>query len=205
MSISPTIAYVVVDGPDSEGLERLLRAAGLQPQPFKGGQAFLDAYPKLRPGSLFVDLAKPDMDGLELLRRLRAAGCRWPTVIVTERATTASAADAMREGAFAFLEKPLREMEVLAAARKAQAYLTAAPDIMHDEETAQRIKRLSPRERQVLDGMLQGLRNKQIAARLAIGESNVKSARRALMQRMRAGTAAELILLALRGGVTIKT
>lgn len=203
MSISPTIAYVVVDGAGLKELERLLRVAGLQPQPFESGPAFLDAYPKLRPGCLFVDLAEPGMNGLELLQRLRAAGCRWPAVIVTGHASTVSPADAMREGALAFLEKPLRELEVLAAVRKAQACLIASP--IHDEEIAQRIQRLSRRQREVLDHVLQGQLNKQIAARLGITESTVKSVRRALMQRLRAGTTAELILLALRGGVTTKS
>jgi two-component system response regulator FixJ len=175
----------------------------LQPQSFKEGEAFLDAYPKLRPGCLFVDLSRPAMSSLEFLRRLRAAGCRWPVIIVTEHVGTVSAADAMREGALAFLEKPLRELEVLAAARNAQAYLTAAP--MHDQEVAERIQRLSPREREVLDYVLRGLLNKQIAVPLGIAESTVKSARRTLMQRMRAGTTAELILLAVHGGVTTKT
>lgn len=206
MSISPSLAYIVVDGPDSgEGLERLLRASDLQTWCFKAGQAFLDGYPNLRPGCLFVDLAGPEMNGLQLLQRLRAAGCRWPVVIVTEQhASAMSAADAMQEGAFALLEKPLRELEVLAAAREAQAHLAADPRMMHDEEIAQRIKRLSPREREVLDYVLQGLLNKQIAARLGIAESTVKSARRGLMQRMQAGRGAELILLAIRGGVITK-
>jgi FixJ family two-component response regulator len=206
MSISPSLAYVVVDASDSgEGLERLLRASDLQTRWFKTGQAFLDAYPNLPPGCLFVDLARAEMNGLLLLQRLRAAGCRWPVVIVTEYPSAVSAADAMQEGAFALLEKPLRELEVLAAAREAQAYLAADPHMMRDEEIARRIKRLSPREREVLDYVLQGLLNKQIAARLGIAESTVKGARRALMQRMRAGTTAELILLAVRGGVTTKT
>lgn len=203
MSISPTIAYVVVDDADREELERLLRAAGLQPQAFESGPAFLDAHRKLRPGCLFIDLAGPGMNGLELLQRLRAAGCRWPAVIVTGHARAVSPADAMREGALAFLERPLRELEVLAAARKAQACLIASP--IHDEEIAQRIQSLSRRQREVLDHILQGLLNKQIAGRLGIAESTVKSTRRALMQRVRAGTRAELILLALRGGVTTKT
>jgi len=206
MSISPTLVYVVDDDPGfGEGLDRLFRASGFQPQYFNAAQAFLDAYPKLRPGCLFVDLAMPGISGLDLLRKLRAAGCEWPVVILTGHGTTVNAEEAMEAGAFAFLEKPLREIEVLAAMRKAQAYLSAAPQLMYDEEIAQRIKRLSRREREVFDGVLQGRLNKQMAAQLGISESAVKSARHALLGRMQVQTSMELVAMALRGGVTIKT
>ena len=206
MSIAPMIVYVVDDDLDfAEGLDHLFRASGVQPQSFNAGQTFLDAYPKLRPGCLFVDLAMPGMSGLALLKELRAAGCRWPVIILTGHGSTLNAAEAIQAGAFAFLEKPPREIEVLAMARKAQAYLSAAPQLMYDEEIAQRIQRLSRREREVFDGVLQGLLNKQIAAQLGISESTVKSARRTLLDRMRAETSLELIAMALRAGVTIKT
>jgi len=206
MSISPMIVYVVDDDLEfAKGLDHLFRGTGFQSQAFNAGQAFLDAYPKLHPGCLFVDLAMPGMGGLELLQQLRAAGCGWPVVILTGHGSTLNAADAIKAGAFAFLEKPPREIEVLAMARKAQAYLGAAPQMMHDEEIAQRIQHLSRREREVLDGVMQGLLNKQIAAQLGVSESTVKSARRALLERMRAETSLELIAMALRAGVTIKT
>lgn len=206
MSISPTIVYVVDDDVNLvQGLDHLFRASGFQPQSFNAARAFLDAYPKLRPGCLFVDLAMPGMSGLDLLRELRAGGCNWPVVILTGHGSTVNAEEAMQAGAFAFLEKPPREIEVLATARKAQAYLCASPQLMYDEEIAQRIRRLSRREREVFDGVLQGLLNKQIAAQLGISDSTVKSARRTLLGRMQAETSLELIAMALRAGVTIKT
>lgn len=202
MSISPTIVYVVDDDPNiGFGLEALFRAAGLQWQSFSAGQAFLDAYPKLSPGCLFVDLAMPGMNGLQLLERLRAAGCSWPVVIVTGHGSMVTAADAMRAGAFAFLQKPVRELEVLATVHRAEAYLENEARTRFDEEIAKRIRHLSRREREVLDGVLQGRLNKQTAAQLGISESTVKNARRSLMQRMQAGTHTELVVMALRGGV----
>src|SRR5215469_13624262 len=111
MSISPTIVYVVDDDPNiGIGLEAFFQSAGWQARSFSSGQAFIDAYPTLTPGCLFVDLAMPGMNGLEFLERLRAAGCTWPVVIVTGHGTLVTAADAMRAGAFAFLEKPVREL-----------------------------------------------------------------------------------------------
>ena len=202
MSISPTIVYVVDDDPNiGVGLEALFRAAGLQRQSFNTAQAFLDAYPKLDPGCLFVDLVMPGMNGLELLERLRAAGCSWPVVIVTGHGNMVTAADAMHAGAFAFLQKPIRELEVLATARRAEAYLKNEARMRFDEEIAKRIQHLSRRERQVLESVLQGRLNKQTAAQLGISESTVKNARRGLMQRMQAGTHTELVVMALRGGM----
>lgn len=206
MSISPTIVYVVDDDPSiGVGLEALFRAAGVQAQSFNAGQAFLDALPKLNPGCLFVDLAMPGMSGVELLERLRATGCNWPVIIVTGHGSTVTAAHAMRAGAFAFLEKPVRELEVLATASRAEAYLQNEDRMRYDAEIAKRIQSLSRRERQVFECILQGRRNKQTAAQLGIAESTVKNTRRALMQRMQAGKHVELVVMALRGGVAIKS
>jgi two-component system response regulator FixJ len=206
MSSSPTIVYVVDDDLGfAEGLELLLRDAGVSSKSFSAGQAFLDAYPKLSPGCLFVDLAISGMSGLDLLRQLRAAGCHWPVVILTGQGSTMKAAGAIRAGAFAFLEKPVRLLEVLATAHRAQAHLNGDRQTMYSEEIARRIQCLSCRERDVFDGVLQGLRNKQIAGRLGISESAVKSARRGLMSRMHARSRVELVAMALHGGVIVKS
>ena len=204
MSISPTIVYVVDDYPRSgEGLEALFRTTGIKTQSFEAGQAFLDAYPKLDPGPVFVDLTMPGMRDFQLMERLRAAGCRWP-IIITGQGSLVSAAEAMRAGAFAFLEKPLRSFEVLATASKAMEYLRNEPRYRYDEEIAQRIRRLPHRERQVFDSLLERRPNKQIAAQLGVAESTVKSARRALMRRLQATTHGELVIMAIRGGLNLK-
>ncbi|MDE2263323.1 MAG: hypothetical protein KGL45_12420, partial [Gammaproteobacteria bacterium] len=82
---------------------------------------------------------------------------------------------------------------------------SASPRMMYDEEIAQRIQRLPPRQRDVFHGVLKGLLTKQIAAQLGISDSTVKSARRALLVRMQAETSLELVAMALRGGMTVKT
>ena len=206
MRSSPTIVYVVDDNPGfSEGLELLFQDSGLQSKSFNEGQAFLDAYPKLLPGCIFADLAMPGMSGLDLLQRLRAAGCRWPVIILTGLGSPVTAAEAIRAGAFAFLEKPPRALEVLATLRRAEAYLNSGAQTIYNEEIAGRIQRLSRRERDVFDGVLQGMLNKQIAGKLGVSESAVKSARRALMSRMQARSSLELITMALRGGLSVKT
>ena len=206
MSIPATMVYVVDDDPAlGEGLEHLFKTSGFQAKLFNAGQAFLDAYSDLRPGCLIVDLAMPGMSGLDLLRHLRAAGCDWPVIILTGQGSAIKAEEAMRAGAFAFLEKPAREVEVLAMVHRAQTLLSATPEMLYDEEIARRIRRLPRREREVFDGVLDGKLNKQIAAKLGVSESTVKSARRALLGRMQAGSSMELVAMALRAGVTIKS
>lgn len=206
MTSSPTIVYVVDEDPGfAEGLELLLHDLGLSSKSFKGGQAFLDAYPKLSPGCVFADLVMSGMSGLDLIKELRAAGCRWPVVILTEQGSAVDAADAIQVGAFGLLEKPLRAIEVLTAARSAEAHLAQDSDITYNQEMARRIQRLSRREREVLDRVLQGCLNREIAGILGIAESQVKSARRGLMSRMHARSSVELISMALRGGVAIKS
>lgn len=206
MSISAAYMYVVGEDPQlGANLERLFRTSGFSAQSFDSGQAFLDALPELRPGCLFVDLATPGMSGLDFLRQLRASGCHWPVIILTGDAGPAKAEEAMQAGAFALMEKPAREVEVLALAHKAQIDISAEAGLLYDEEIAERIERLSRREREVLDGILAGLLNKQIAGPLGVSESTVKTARRKLLERMQAETTLELIAMALRAGLKIKT
>lgn len=206
MSISPTNVYIVNDDHDfGEALEHLFKSFGFNPRSFAACQAFLEALPTLRPGCLFVGLAMPDMSGIDLLRRLRAAGCGWPVVILGGQGSAASAEEAMREGALAFLAKPAREIDILTVTRKSEYSLGATPQAPHDEEIARRIQGLPRRERAVLEGILEGLLNRQLAARLGIPESAVKSARRALMVTMQAKTRSELIVMALRAGMKVKT
>lgn len=199
------IVYAVDDDLDlTEGRERLFRQVGVESKSFQRGQAFLDALPKLSPGCIFMDLVMPGMSGLDLLRRVRAAGCRWPVVVMTGHGSAVNAREAIDAGAVAFLEKPLREAETLAAVLKADAHLRGIPEIDYDEAIARRIQSLSRRERQVFDFALKGLLNKQIGAKLGISESTVKSTCRTMMVRMRATNRSDLVVLALRGGVRIQ-
>lgn len=199
------IVYAVDDDLDlTEGRERLFRQVGVESKSFQRGQAFLDELPKLSPGCIFIDLVMPGMSGLDLLRRVRAAGCRWPVVIMTGHGSAVNAQEAIDAGALAFLEKPLREAETLAAVLKADAHLRGIPETDYDEAVARRIQSLSRRERQVFDFALKGLLNKQIGAKLGISESTVKSTCRTMMVRMRATNRSDLVVLALRGGVRIQ-
>jgi two-component system, LuxR family, response regulator FixJ len=205
MSGTRTRVYVV----DDESLLRasllqLLERAGYRVLTFASGDAFLAAYPKLSPGCIILDVVMQGMSGLELQRRLITAGCKWPVIVLTAHADHAIAERAVEIGAVAFLIKPVRHVELLAALLKGESYLLGAADAIPDPEVVRRVARLTPRERDVLRGILDAMINKEMAAQFGISESAVKGYRRIVMTKLGARTPAELVMLAIRAGFTGK-
>jgi two-component system, LuxR family, response regulator FixJ len=201
MSRPSTRVYVVDDDPLLRaGLVQLLEQSGYTAPTFASGEAFLSAYPKLPPGCIIVDIVMRGMTGLELQRRLLAAGCRWPVIVLTGHADRANAERAVEAGAASFLEKPVRRVELLAAILKGEGHLLGAREAIPDPELVRRVACLTPRERDVLRGVLEAKINKEMAAEFGISESAVKSYRRKAMKKLRARTPAELVMLALRAG-----
>ena len=205
MGRPPINVYVVDD--DSllgMGLAQLLEGAGCVATAFASAEAFLSAYPQLPPGCIIVDIVMQGMNGLELQRRLIAAGCKWPVILLTGYGDRANAERAMEAGAVAFLEKPARYLELLAALLRGESHLSGATDAIPDLELAYRLAQLTRRERDVLGCVLDNMRNRQIAAKFGISESSVKGYRRRVIKRLGARTPVELVMLALRGGFTAK-
>jgi len=202
MSSAPARVYLVDDDADlRDGVTKLLRDAGYQLQSFPSGAAILAAYPQLSPGCIVVDMLMPNMSGLDLHRRLLSMGCRWPFIMLTGHASRTAVTSAMEAGIVAFLEKPVREAELLAAVMRGHAYLSGQAEMIPDPELIRRLNRLTGRERQVLDYVLQNKLNKQIAAILGIGETTVKGYRRAFMKKLNTHNNTELVVLALRAGL----
>lgn len=202
MSSSPARIYVVDDDPLlRDGLAHWLAQAGYQAQAFDSGSAFLRAHPQLPAGCIIVDMVMPGMSGLDLHQRLVAAGCRWPVIVLTGHANRPDVTRAMEAGIVAFLEKPVREAELLAAVLKGQAHLMGRIEMVPDPELVHRVATLTARERQVLDLVLEKRLNKQIAGALGIAESTVKGYRRAVMRKLGAKKATELVVLAIRAGL----
>jgi FixJ family two-component response regulator len=203
MSHTPTRVYVVDDDLQlSAVLVPLLEQAGYAAQTFASGDAFLRDYPNLLPGCIILDIALGGMTGLELQRRLISAGCAWPVIVLTGHPDREVAERAVEVGAIAFLTKPVRHIELVAALLKAQALLSGAASSTPDPEIKRRLARLTPRERSVLRGILDALINKEIAAEFGISESTVKGYRKKVMDKLGARTPAELVMLAIRGGFT---
>lgn len=198
----PARVYVVDDEEDlRHGVTKWLKDTGFEARAFPSGEEILAAYPGLSPGCIILDMLMPNMSGMELQRRLVAAGCTWPIIMLTGHANHPGVTHAVQAGIIAFLEKPVREAELLAAVLRAQAHLIGKVEMIPNPELMHRLSRLTGRERQVLDYVLQKKLNKQIGAYLGIGETTVKGYRRALMKKLGVHNITELVVLAIRTGL----
>jgi len=200
---SPTAWVYVVDDDIAErtDVEPWLSKAGYAVRGFASGQKFLEAYPDLLPGCIVADMVMPQMSGIELQRRLLTLGCRWPVIMLTGQAAKPLVTRAMEAGIVAFLEKPVRQAELLAALIRGQAQLRGNAEVIPDPELVRRLSKLTRRERQVLDCILLQKLNKQIAAVLGVRETTVKGYRSGLMKKLGAHNMIELVVLAIRAGL----
>jgi two-component system response regulator FixJ len=187
----------IVDDDESlrRALQRLLRAAGYTALTYGIADAILEAAPRLT-GCILLDLRMPDMDGLEVQARLSRLGIRLPVIVVTGHGDVPTAVRAMKAGAHDFLEKPIDEEMLLAAVQA--AFRDGAQKARADEavQAAQRLAGLSPRERQVLEGIVAGKHNKVIAYDLDISIRTVEVHRARLLTRLGTHSMAAAIRIA---------
>ena len=179
-----------------EALSDLLSAVDFHVVTF-GSAAEYIAYPKPNvPACLILDLALPDIDGLELQSRI--GDTHHPSIVfLTGRGDIPSSVRAMKAGAVDFLTKPFRDEELIRAVRVAIAQDREARCKRGKlDELKQRLSRLTPREREVLPLVVSGLLNKQAAARLTISEVTLQIHRGKIMKKMKAGSLAELVRMA---------
>ncbi len=198
----PTV-YLVDDDPDLlKALQRLLLSAGLQATAFASAQAFLDGHDRAAPGCLVLDLSMPGLNGLQLQCELEQLGSPLPIVFLTGRGDIAATVQAMKRGATDFLTKPVDDTELLAAIEEALA-TDRQRRRSHDERDriAACLAALTERERQVLQQVVAGRLNKQIAADLGTVEKTIKFHRANLMRKMGVRSVAELVKLAERAGI----
>lgn len=194
--------FIVDDEPAvRESLEALLRSVGLSVETYAMPRDFLSRHDQSRPGCLILDMRMPQMSGLRLHRKLRDEGSEIPVIFLTGHADVATAVEVMRNGAFDLLEKPFNEQHLLdrvqaALARDRQNRRQRAGR----QAAAARLKSLSPRERQIVEHVIEGRTSKAIACRLGIGVTTVDSLRADIMRKLGVETVAELVLLLVRGG-----
>jgi two-component system response regulator FixJ len=186
-----------------DSLAVLLAAVPYQISSFASAQEFLVAAPVLPPGCLITDIRMPGMSGLELQRRLAEQALSFPTIVITGHADVPLAVRAMKAGAVDFIEKPYAVEAVLGAIEASLARLAApgANDLAANEATS-RLALLTPRERQVLEGLLAGLPNKSIAYDLSISPRTVEVHRARLMQKLQARSLSEVVRQALAAGLS---
>jgi len=199
--LEPTIFIVDGDGEARNSLRRLLESVRWRTETFATASAFLDRYNSEMPGCLILEVRLRDLSGVELHRRLRRDGSRTPVIFLTQYADVATAVDAMRQGAFHFLQKPVREQYFLD-----QVQAAVAKDLRERTENARRqaayarLERLSSRERRILAEILAGRTNKQAACRLGVTVKTIEFHRANIMKKSGVDSLAELIYLVFRSG-----
>lgn len=194
----------VIDDDDAmrDSLNFLLDSSGYSVTLFDNAQRFMDALPGLAFGCVVSDVRMPGIDGIELLKRMKAQHSPFPILIMTGHGDVPLAVEAMKLGAVDFLEKPFEDDRLIAmietAIRQAEP---AAKSEAIAQDIAARVASLSPRERQVMEGLVAGLSNKLIARDYDISPRTIEVYRANVMTKMQAGSLSELVRLAMRAGM----
>ena len=197
-SAVPTISVVDDDDGMRRALDALLSTVGYKTAVFSRPSEFLAGFKPDTAGCLVLDIRMPDMSGLEVQQQLNRMGSMLPVIFITGHGDVPMAVQAMKEGAFEFIQKPFRDQDLLdrinhALKQDAENRNTVArrADIQH------RLESLTPRERQVMDMVVDGAANKVIAIDLALSERTVEIHRAKVMEKMGARSVAHLVKLQL--------
>jgi len=191
------VVCVIDDDEDvRKALKRLLRSSGLAVETFSSPQAFL-AYPLAdRPSCLVLDVQLPGQSGLELQTALEAAELNIPIVFVTGHGDVPTSVRAMKAGAVDFLEKPFEDRDLLDSIHRAlDESRERRADDAERAVIRQRINSLTPRERQVLELLVTGMLNKQVAGELGAAEKTIKVHRGRIIAKMHANSVVDLVLM----------
>jgi two-component system, LuxR family, response regulator FixJ len=202
-TLSSHYVYVVDDDRDvRRSLSFMLGASEIQSHPFGSGIDFLEAIPDLEPGCVLLDIRMPQMDGFEVMAELARRGIDWPVIVMTGHGEVPVAVRAMKLGAVDFIEKPFSEEALLGCFGHAFALLGERETAGKRRRAArERISQLTARETEVLEGLLAGESNKQLATRLGISLRTVEMHRGNMMERLEVASLAEALTLALEAGL----
>ena len=200
MANEPVVHVVDDDAAIRDSLAFLLDAAGLVSRTYESAAALLAQAGTLAPGCIVTDVRMPDMNGLEMVRRLSDMGVRHPVIVMTGHADVPLAIEAVRAGVRDFIEKPFDDEALLSSVRASIA--DQAGTIEQEAQDAgvrERIATLSTRETQVLEGLVAGKANKVIAFDLDISPRTVEVYRANVMTKMQARSLSELVRMTILG------
>ena len=198
-------AVYVVDDDESvrTAQARLLKSVGLRVEVFGSARAFLDHDRADVPGCLLLDVRMPGLSGLDLQQELAASEVDLPIVFMSAHGDIPMSVRAIKAGAVDFLPKPVNDQELLNAVGQAiDQHIRMRRKKSEVRDICARIESLTPREREVLTLVCEGLMNKEIAERLSITQPTVKVHRRHLMEKMRASSIAHLVHMVDKSGVS---
>jgi two-component system, LuxR family, response regulator FixJ len=201
MLSEPVVHVIDDDEAARDALRFLIESARLTARTYESATAFLAQLPQIEPGCIVTDVRMPEVSGIELLRRLNNASVQMPVIVITGHGDIALAVEAMKLGASDFFEKPYDDEALLGAVR-------AAMNRQEDEaeresaktDIVSRINELTARERQVLNGLVAGKPNKNIAFDLEISPRTVEIYRANVMTKMKASSLSEVVRMALISG-----
>src|SRR3981081_1173495 len=197
--VTPVVFVVDDDVSVRESLELLIRSAGWQPETFASAQEFLARPPVFAPSCLVLDVNLPDLNGLDLQKRVAVDRIDMPIIFITGYGDVPMTVQAMKAGAVEFLTKPFGDDVLLSAIRHAiERSHTALDDEAERRALRDRHASLSRREREVMALVVSGLLNKQVGFELGISEITVKAHRGKVMRKMEAHSLADLVTMAAR-------
>ena len=203
MTEADAIVFVVDDDePMRKSLQNLIGSVGLKVEAFASAQEFLHSKLIGVAGCLVLDVRLPGLSGLDLQKRMVEAGIEIPIIFITGHGDIPMTVQAMKAGAVEFLTKPFRDQDLLDAIQQALDRDRAArKQRTQINELHNRLDSLTPREREVMGLVVAGLLNKQIAGELGTSETTIKIHRHQVMEKMGAGSLAELVRMADRLGI----
>jgi FixJ family two-component response regulator len=205
MTAPAPLVYIVDDDPSvRRSLARVMAVAGYRVETFASAGDFMARGPSVGPCCVILDVRMPGLTGLDLQETLAGSAQRMPIVFITGHGDIPMTVRAMKAGALDFLTKPFKVAALVDVVRRAVAQdVRERGEAGRTAEVLARVKRLTPRETEVFARVVTGMLNKQIGAELGIGEKTVKVHRARVMEKMQAGSVAELVRLADRAGVIV--
>jgi len=203
MEVSSATVFIVDDDDYiCRALGRLLRSAGYSTRTFSSTSQFLAEYDSEPPGCILLDLTMPEHDGLEVQAMLASAGSKRPIIFLTCNGSIPATVSAIRAGAINFLTKPVTEPRLFEAVEEALRIDARLRSLGRQTLVLkERLESLTPRERQVLEQVIRGRLNKQVAADLGTVEKTIKVHRARVMRKMGARSLAELVQIATSAGL----